>query len=211
MEPDPARSRVEARTRLAACSDGFSLVEALVVVAMLATVAGIAVPLLSSSLNALRAGGAARYLSGRLNLARSEAVKRSVHVALRIEGRDTGYRYAFYADGNGDGVRTRDIARGLDYQIMAPERIDEKFGGVTFGILDGVTPIDDSEPLPAGSDPVRFGRSDILSFSPLGSSTAGTLYLQGRGRQQMAVRVLGVTGRVRVLRFDFSSRKWTLP
>jgi hypothetical protein len=30
-------------------------------------------------------------------------------------------------------------------------------------------------------DPVRFGSSDILSFSPLGTATPGTFYRQGIG------------------------------
>jgi len=209
MTPDPARSRVEGRTRLAGRFEGYSLLEALFVGGLLVTLAGISVPSILSSLNASRTRGAARYLAGRLNLARMEAVKRSVYVALRVEGKEAGYRYTFYADGNRNGVRTRDVARQVDYPIGPAERIDEKFPGVSFGILDGVTGIeDDSEPLEAGGDPVRFGRSDLLSFSPIGSATPGTFYISGRGRQQMAVRVLGATGRVRVLRFDFQTHEW---
>jgi hypothetical protein len=161
-----------------------------------------------SSLDASRTQGAAHYLAGRLNLARMEAVKRSVYVALRIEGQPSAYTYTFYVDGNRNGVRTPDISRNIDRPIGCPERLDEKFPGVAFGIVDGVTAIDDAGTLEAGSDPVRFGRSDLLSFSPGGSATSGTFYIRGRGKQQLAVRVLGVTGRIRVLRFDFRTAKW---
>jgi prepilin-type N-terminal cleavage/methylation domain-containing protein len=207
MMPDPARSRVERRWRLAGRHRGFSLLEVLFVVALIVTITGICVPLCLSTLDGLRTQGAARYLAGRLNLARMEAVKRSVNVAMRVEGADTGYRYTFYADGNRNGVLTHDINRGVDRATGPPECLGEKFGGVVFGILRGVTAIDGSDPLDASSDPVRFGRSDLLSFSPTGSATAGTFYLHGR-KQQMAVRVLGVTGRVRVLRFDFNAARW---
>jgi hypothetical protein len=48
-----------------------------------------------------------------------------------------------------------------------------------------------------GDDPIRFGRSDILSFSPLGTATPGTFYLAGEDSQG-AVRVT-TNGRVRLL------------
>jgi type II secretory pathway pseudopilin PulG len=208
MMPDPARSRVERGSRLAGRRDGFSLLEALFVVSLLVTLAGISVPVVLASLDTLRTRGAARYLSGRLNLARMEAVKRSVYVALRIEADRGSYRYTFYADGNRNGVLTRDIAGQIDQPIGPPERQEEKFPGVVFGILPGVTAIDSSDTLEAGGDPIRFGRSDLLSFSPDGTATAGTFYLHGRRQEQVAVRVLGATGRVRVLQFDFNARRW---
>ncbi len=205
MTPDPARSRVERRWRLAGRRRGFSLLELLFVVTILGLAAAVTVPGVLAALDASRTSGAARYLSGRLNLARMEAVKRSVYVALRIEGAEVGYRYTFYADGNRNGVLSSDIAAQIDRPMAPAERLDEKFGGVVFGILPGVTNVDDSSVLEG--DPIRFGRSDLLSFSPLGTATAGTFYLHGR-HEQRAVRVLGVTGRVRMLRFDFRTQKW---
>ena len=47
-------------------------------------------------------------------------------------------------------------------------------------------------------DPVRFGVSDILSFSPLGTATPGTFYLAGDAGQA-AVRVTGGSARVRLM------------
>ncbi len=211
MSRQPATPPQAPVARLAGGSPGYSLIELMVVLGIVATAAGVAVPLLLSTLDASRTQGAARYLSGRLHLARMEAVKRSANVALRFEGEDTAYRYAIYMDGNGNGVLARDINSGVDPRIGAPEQIGEKFSGVVFGILEGVTGIDDSTPLGAGADPIRFGSSDLLSFSPLGSCTPGTLYLHGRGKQQVAVRVLGATGRVRLFRFDFWRRKWVAP
>ena len=55
---------------------------------------------------------------------------------------------------------------------------------------------------------MRIGRSRILTFTPIGTATSGTLYLRGRGSIQFAVRVLGATGRTRVLRYDARLRKW---
>jgi Tfp pilus assembly protein FimT len=187
---------------------GFSLLELLFVIGLLLTLAGTAVPLVLGTLDASRTRGAARYLAGRLNLARMDAVKRSAHVGVRVEGTGARYRYTFYADGNRNGVRTRDITQLVDRPVGPPECLDDKFPGITFGILDGVTAIDGTDVLVADSDPVRFGKSDLLSFSPSGSATSGTFYIRGQGRQQAAVRVLGTTGRIRVLVFDFQARRW---
>jgi hypothetical protein len=45
-------------------------------------------------------------------------------------------------------------------------------------------------------------------MNPNGSSSSGTVYVHGRQRSQYAVRVLGATGRVRVLKFVEASRQW---
>ena len=209
MRHDARPGEITCRTerRLAGRPNGFTLLEALFAIGLLITLTGIGVPLILSSLDASRTHGAARYLSGRLNLARMEAVKRSAYVAVRVEDAQSGYRCTMYADGNRNGVLARDIGLNLDRPIGLSERLDERFPGVVFGVLPGVTAIDSPEPLDSG-DPIRFGQSNLVSFSPIGTATAGTFYLHGRQRQQMAVRVLGVTGRVRVLQFDFNSHKW---
>ena len=54
------------------------------------------------------------------------------------------------------------------------------------------------------SDPVQIGSSTLLSFSPTGSSTSGTLFMHGIRGNQFAVRVLGATGRTRILEFNFA-------
>jgi len=61
---------------------------------------------------------------------------------------------------------------------------------------------------PPNPDPVRFGSSNIASFSPLGSCTAGTLFLRSTGGAQFAVRIAGVTGRSRVLRYESLKSGW---
>ncbi len=187
---------------------GLCLLDAVFAIALVLALAGMSVPPLLSAIDSSRTWAAAHYLEARLNLARSEAIKRWTFVALRVEGPETGYRYTFYRDGNGNGIRTADISGRIDVPINVPERLDEKFPGVTFGILDGVTSIDDSTALLAGSDPVRFGQSDLVSFNPNGSATAGTFYIRGQRRQQLAVRVLGITARVRVVRYNFQTRSW---
>jgi prepilin-type N-terminal cleavage/methylation domain-containing protein len=187
-------------------SRGYSLLELLVAVTLLVIVSGMAVPIMSSAVDHARAAAAARYLAGKLALSRMDAVKRSTYVALRFESRDGRYHFRNYVDGNGDGLRTTDVARNVDVPQGPPEALEFHFPGVTFGIADGVAPVSPDEEL--NGDPIRIGRSEFLSFSPLGSATSGTLYIRGRPTHQFAVRILGGTGRITVLRFDFQNRRW---
>jgi hypothetical protein len=50
--------------------------------------------------------------------------------------------------------------------------------------------------------------SVLMSFTPIGTATSRTLYLRGRDASQYAVRVLGATGRTRVLRYVTATRQW---
>jgi prepilin-type N-terminal cleavage/methylation domain-containing protein len=186
---------------------GFTLVETLVVVTLMVIMASAAVPLVLSALDRSRTAGAATHLASRLMLARFQAVKRSTFVAVQFIARPDGVSFRTYVDGNGDGVRAVDIAHGIDVPIDVDERLDGSFPGVTFGICQGVTPVAPGETLDS-SDPIQIGASTLLSFNPDGSSTAGTIYVRGVRSNQFAVRVLGVTARVRVLRFDFAGRRW---
>ncbi len=58
-----------------------------------------------------------------------------------------------------------------------------------------------------GEDGLRIGTARILTMSSDGTATSGTLYIRGR-RGQYAVRVLGATGRTRMLQYDTGSRSW---
>jgi type IV fimbrial biogenesis protein FimT len=61
---------------------GFTLVELMVTVAVLAIIAAIAYPSFTSVINSNRLAGAANDLLGDLQYARSEAIRRSAHVAV---------------------------------------------------------------------------------------------------------------------------------
>ena len=119
----------------------------------------------------------------------------------------TGYSYATYVDGNGDGVRTADISNAVDRPLGAVEQLGDVFPGVDFGALPGLPSVDPGG-TPPGSDPIRLGASDILSFSAMGTSSSGSVYIRGRGAAQYVIRVFGETGRTRILRFDVSTRQW---
>lgn len=176
-------------------------------IAVMAIVAAAAVPLAHGSVDRSRAAAAARYVAARMAVARFEAVKRSAFVAIRFTENADGYWLRAYVDGNANGVLSDDIARDIDKPITSAERLDYHFPGVTFGIEPNVTSLDPGQPLNV-ADPIQIGPSTLLSFSPNGSSTSGTLFIRGRRANQFAVRVLGATGRTRVFQFSFEEGIW---
>ena len=177
---------------------------------ILVMMAGIAVPLTHASVERSRTSAAASYISSRIALARLEAVKRSTFVAIQFVGKADGYWFRTYIDGNRNGVLTRDITRGVDSPISIEETLDRQFPGVTFGIGPNVTNVDPGEVFDT-SNPIQIGHSTLMSFNPNGSATAGTVYIRGQHANQFAVRVLGATGRTRILHFNFQDGQWRTP
>jgi hypothetical protein len=186
---------------------GYSLIELLFVMSAAAAAGGIAVPPLMAALDDYRTAGAVRYISTRIQRTRMEAVSRSTNTAMQFVQAGTGYSYGVYVDGNGDGVRTPDIQRGIDRRLGAIEHVPDNYDGVDFGVLPGLPPVDPGSPAP-GTDPIKLGSSNLLSYSAIGTSSSGSVYVLGHSKAQYVIRILGDTGRVRVLKFDPRSRQW---
>ena len=178
---------------------GLSLVEVLIVCALAAVVAAASGGPALGSADRVRARQAARHLAGECARARVLALARSTAVAISFGPESEGVPTALYADGNGNGVRSAEIASGTDPALSAPSRLADRYPGVRFGVVDPVL----------GSGPVRLGGSRLLTFSPLGTSTSGSLYIAGRDGSQYAVRLAGATARVRVLRLNRATGIWS--
>ncbi len=186
---------------------GAALIDVVFTVGLVAVLSGIAIPSMQSAREFRAARAGARYLAARLQQARMESLKRNVTVAMRFDPSDPNL-FAVYADGDGDGVLQSDIDHGIDESIAPAARLTDYLGPITLRINRDVPEPETGAPLTAGSDPLRIGRSALLSFSPLGTATSGTLYLAAPAGPQMAIRILGSTGRMRVLRFDTTARQW---
>lgn len=192
--------------RLRGLTPGFTILELLFVLAIAGTLTTIAVPQGLRALDDFRTRAAARYLAQRLGDARLNAIKRSLAHGLRFEAAMPDYRITTVADGNANGLRTSELQRGVDRTLTPPEVLASHFQDVVFGLLDGVPDADGQAA--NGSDGVRVGAAKLLALNPDGTSSSGTLYIHGRDRAQYAVRVLGVTGRVRVLKYEHVRRCW---
>lgn len=185
---------------------GAALVDVVVACAVIAIIAAIAIPSVQATRERGEARMAARYLAQRLQMARAQAIRRNRVVAMRFDPAEVG-RFGIYADGDGDGVRQPDVDSAVDPVVDADARLTDHFAGVRLHVVDDV-PSPDGGLLTRGSDPVRIGASSFVSFNPLGGATSGTIYLAGRSGPQMGVRILGSTGRIRVLWFDTARREW---
>lgn len=177
---------------------GFSLMESLLAIGLLLALAAFATPSILRGLDDARGMSAARHIAGLARFTRAQAALRSASAGLRFEQRGSDYRYAVYVDGNGNGLRTRDVRRGVDRAITPVEQIGDRFPGVTIGLAPGGSG-SAGDIAGEGTDPVRFGVANTLTFSPLGTARSGTIFLRTRQGRQYAVRVLGATGRTRVL------------
>jgi len=184
---------------------GLTLIEVLFAAAVATVLAGVALPLAGSAIDELRTLAAARYLAGRIVYSRMDAIARSTSVALRFEPSSPDYAFTPYADGNGNGVRAADIHRGVDPPVGVSHQLGDNFAGVRFGLLPGLPDVDGGAD--GGTEGVRIGTARMLTLSPNGTATSGTLYVHGR-RAQYAVRVLGATGRTRILKYDTGAGTW---
>lgn len=186
---------------------GYSAIELLFAIGIILSLSAAVVPQTRVAIDRHRTVGAVRYLAGRLQHARLEAVLRSAAVGVYFIADDGGYSMTTYLDGNGDGVRTADIRDGTDRPIERTERLVDRFGDVDFGLYPNVPSVDSGGQAPSG-DPIKLGSSDILSFSPTGSSSSGSLYVRGPAGRQMVVRIYGATGKIRALELNQPTATW---
>jgi Tfp pilus assembly protein FimT len=187
---------------------GAALIDVIAASALTLIMGAIAVPVIGGTLDRERTIIGAQYLSGQLLRARLEALKRAQAVAVRIDVSGGRTFCRLYADGNGNGVVQRDIDRGIDPPLAPAIALDQEAREVSLRINQTITDVSGTATLAAGDDPLRIGNTSLVVFSPLGSATSGTLYVAAPRGPQLAVRIFGATGRVRVLMFDASTRQW---
>lgn len=192
----------------ASSARGHALVDVLAVTALSVLVSATTIPVVAGAMEHERATAGAHYLAAWLKQAQLEALRRGTSVAVRfgVEGEQADVQ--LFADGNGNGVLVRDIEQGIDLPLGPPDRLGTHARGVALRVNQPVPDVGGSGTLETGSDPIRIGRSSLLSFSPTGSATAGTLYVAAVHGPQFAVRVMGSTGRMRVLRFEAGAGTW---
>ena len=189
---------------------GATLVETVVAAGIVVLTVGISVPLLSTGRHERQVIDAARFISGRIMLARASAARRGAAVGIRFTSGTNGVRFRSFVDTNGNGIRTSDITAGVDLPIDVEASLGEHVNGVRFGLSPAAPAIGATTPAGSGADPIRLGAGDILSVTPLGTATSGTLYLRSREGHQVAVRILGATARVQIHQFDFQTGDWRI-
>ncbi len=187
---------------------GVALVDVIVATTISVVVSAAAIPVVAGAMDHERARVGGEYLMGQIKRTQLEALRRGACVALRFTETDDGYAWQMFADGNGNGVLSADIESGVDPPIGTGDRLGDHARGVDLRLNQRVPDMGGGAALEAYSNPLRIGRSTLLSFSPEGAATSGTLYVAAARGPQFAVRVMGATGRARLLRFDAGAAAW---
>jgi len=206
----PARGRSRGPGSFLSHAAGASLVELLAVLVILSCAAAAAAPAAVHLKAAVSMRSAAAELAVIFQRARALAITRGVNVGLKFRKNGDRWEWTVYRDGNGNGVRSIEIVRGIDrpmglaYTWMRND--------VRPGIIPDAPVPDPGQPgrnLQNPSDPIRFNSSDICSFTPAGESTPGSVYLWD-GRDRMAVlRVYGRSAKLRALFYRRGSSRWS--
>jgi len=172
---------------------GHSVLEMVLAMAILTVVAGLALPRGWDLVKEYRLRGAAHYFRGLIREVRVQAAAKSRYTGIVFDEVDGEPELSLHIDGNDNGIRRADVRSGVDPRIRGPWRLSDQFPGVRYG-----SPSSGDGP---SFPPLRIGRGRILSFSPIGTSTSGTLFLSNEQGFQYAVIVLGTSGRVRLARY----------
>ena len=188
---------------------GTSLPELLVVLLILGLVFALSVPALSDLLAEEGLQTAAREVSAILTTAHARAVFQGAEVGVKWISSGGDLVLSVYQDGNGNGVTTADIKKGVDRLVAGPYWLRGKYPGISFSFVPGFDDLDPGgAPIGNLTDPLRFGRSDICSFSPLGKASPGSVYLSNRKRRQAAVRVTPANAKIQIFTWHGNSLKW---
>jgi prepilin-type N-terminal cleavage/methylation domain-containing protein len=189
---------------------GFSAVELLAAVVLLSLALAVALPRLARMRSESRTAAAARQVALDFRELRWRSVSRGRALGWQFREDAAGPYWVEVRDGNGNGLRSAEIRAGIDTVSSPPRRLEHRFERVR----PGFPPLARVPRIPPATgaldrldDPVRFGRGDLISFAPSGSSSSGTLYLSD-GAALYAVVLFGPTSRTRVWRYDAGAARW---
>ncbi len=184
--------------------------EILAVLAIASLAIAIAVPATASLRMNGRCAAGARHMAGLFRRLRFESVALRKHRGAWFHQVGGKWVWSLVEDGNGNGLRTAEVRSGKDRTLSGPYRLEDRIPPIHPGIPPGSYPKvpPGSGPLGNPDDPVKFGRSDIVSFSPIGRSSSGSLYLTDGLENLYAVVLFGPSTRVRIWRFDRKERRW---
>ena len=167
--------------------EGFSLVELMVVIALLGILAAISVPNLLKNLPEKRLKGAARNVYADMQKARLQAVKENRDIAVRF---DTGDQF-YYIDDDQDGES--------GYKTWESDELKKDladYGGVEFGHAATTTNWN--------NDTINASVKDI-TFKSRGEANNGSIYLQSQSNQEVCYAITVTQfGAVKIRRYSGS-------
>jgi len=191
---------------------GITLIEVVASIALGAMLLLATAPAFATLRAAGRTAAAAREIAVTLQALRWQSVATGQSHGLSFGVDSIGWSWRVVRDGNGNGLRTSEVRDGTDRTLSGPHRLEERLAPVRLGFPTG-TPIPEIPPRTGTiadlADPVHFGRSDLVSLSPVGTASSGTIYVTD-GRELYGIVLFGPTARLRVWRYDGRSGDWKL-
>lgn len=118
---------------------------------------------------------------------------------------------SIHRDGNGNGIRTADITKGIDRLVFGPIAAGKRYPKIRFSFVPGL-PGRDPSGTEVGNldDPIRFGQSNICTFTPTGTASPGSVYLSDGLERQALVRVSPLSGKIEVYEWCTARRTWVI-
>lgn len=191
---------------------GMTVVEAVVVLILIGLATAVALPAFDDAHRNAALRAVTETIRSQMWRARAHATTTGAATALVFDHLDDGrWHCRIVQDGDGDGIRRSDITAGRDLPIDRLVELEADRAGLGF-IPEGPIPDPDGSGTLGGNldDPVRAGAGDILTFTAQGTSTSATLYFtDGRDRMR-AIRIFGVTGRFRTLKWRVGEERWAV-
>jgi prepilin-type N-terminal cleavage/methylation domain-containing protein len=189
---------------------GVSLLELIVVLFLVSVLAMAATANLSATQRRLDFDEFAREIVASLQTCRWKAMNERCYTGIFIQQSNGIFQFSFYRDANKNGIRTIEIQSGTDPAFLRPLNIYRALGDMEPAVLNGNVPeIPPKNGVLDPTDPVKFGKSNIISFSPDGQSSSGTLYLSCHSQSRMyAIVLYGATAKLTL--WKFCNSKWQM-
>jgi prepilin-type N-terminal cleavage/methylation domain-containing protein len=188
--------------------NGITLIELIVVIAIIGIIALCAIPAFATYRRQASVIAAGHEMRSLLREVRSRAIARGRYSGVKFVKSGKNWTYTLYDDGNGNGISNADINKGIDRRYFGPALVMPQFHTAAIALLPKTIRDPDGANLLPTDPALQFGTSTICSFSPVGSSTPGTIYISDGIDTLYAVRVYGATGKVRMLRYNAGTLKW---
>jgi len=187
---------------------GFTLIEVMIVVAIMGVMAAISTPSIFSLLDTIRVSGAARNLASEMMLAKFRAISENNNYVITFDV--AGNSFNVYDDNDGDYATVGAEAN----ELVKTVNISSDYPNVIYGYVSGTrstTGVLITESVTFSSTPKR-----VIFKSDGTASTAGSVYLilskdltAGKTGRMRAVTVI-TTGRIKFWRYYGapSSKPW---
>lgn len=165
-------------------TSGFTLIEVIIVLAVVGIMAAIAVPNFYKWLPGMKLKGASRDLYSNMQKARMQAVKENRDISIRFNTATTPGFYYFDMDDDGS------YTAGEFRQNLASYKY-----GIDF--------FSDSAPTNWNNDPCTM--ASVITFSKTGTANSGTVYLENEKKTIIYAVTSHVYGAVKIRKYNGSS------